>query len=80
MLELLSCERNNFKSFINILKTYRVDQQRSSNIEIIKNCTSKTQVVLVDQEEQNGHLRIAKEEPQKVDQQNPNTKLTKEEL
>jgi len=37
-------------------------------------------VVLIDQEEQKGHLKIAKEEPQKVDQQNPNIKLTKEEL
>jgi hypothetical protein len=80
MSKLSSCERNSFKSFINILKANRLDQQKSNNIERVENCRSKTQVVLIDQEEQKGHLRIAKEEPQKVDQQNPNIKLTKEEL
>jgi hypothetical protein len=80
MSKLPSCERNSFKSFINILRAYKLDQQRSSNIERVENCRSKTQVVVIGQKEQKGHLRVAKEEPQKVDQHNPNTKLTKEEL
>ncbi len=80
MLELPSCEKNSFKYFINILRAYRLDQQRSNKIERIDNCRSKTHVVLIDQEEQKEHLRIAKKESQKVDQPNQNIKLTKEEV
>jgi hypothetical protein len=41
MSKLPSCERNIFKSFINILKAYRLDQQRSSNIEKVENVDKK---------------------------------------
>jgi hypothetical protein len=60
MLELPSCERNSFKSFINILRTYGLDHQRSSNIERVESCRSKTQVALTNHQEQGRRLKIAK--------------------
>ncbi len=60
MSKVPSCEKDNLKYFINILKAYGLNQQRLSKIERIEICRSKTQVVLVDQQEQGGHFRVAK--------------------
>jgi hypothetical protein len=60
MLELPSCERNSIKYFINILRAYGLNHQRSSNIERVESCRSKTQVVLANQRKQGRHLKIAK--------------------
>ncbi len=79
MSKFPSCEKDNLKFFINILKAYELNQQRLGNIKIVEN-QIKTQVVLVDQQEQGGHFRVAKKEPQKVVQPNLSTTLTKEEL
>ncbi len=80
LLKVPNYEKNSLKFFINILKTYGLNQQRANNIKgIVESCRSKTQV-LTYQQEQKGQLRIAKEKPQEIDQQNPNTKLAKQEL
>jgi L-asparaginase/Glu-tRNA(Gln) amidotransferase subunit D len=60
MSELPSCERNSFKSFINIWRAYGLGHQRSSIIERVESCRSKTQVVLTNQQEQGRHLKITK--------------------
>ncbi len=44
------------------------------------NCGLETQVILTNQQKQGGHLQGAKEEPQKANKQNPDTKLVKKEL
>jgi hypothetical protein len=76
MPEFPNCERNNLKSFINILKAYGLDQQRESNIEVVENSILETKV-LAYQLEYGGHLRVAKKELRelKVDQQNLNSKI-----
>jgi hypothetical protein len=81
MLELPNCERDSLKSFINILRTYGLDQQRKSNIRFVENSRLETEV-LAYQLEQGGHFRVAKEELQEleVDQQNLNNKITIENL
>jgi len=79
MSKLPSCEKDNLKSFTNILKAYGLDQQRPSNIGVVKSCRLKTQV-LTYQQEYKRHLKVSKEEPHEIDQQNPNTRLAKEEL
>jgi hypothetical protein len=61
MLKLLICEKMNFKSFIKVLKTYGLHQQRPSNTKGLKNSRLKTQV-LVDQQEQILQHTIIKEE------------------
>jgi hypothetical protein len=79
MLKLPSCEKDSLKSFINILKASGLNQQRPNNIGVVESCRSKTQV-LTYQQEYKRHFRVSKEEPQEIDQQNPDTKLAKEEL
>jgi UDP-3-O-acyl-N-acetylglucosamine deacetylase len=78
MLELPICEKTSLKSFIKVLRTYGLDQQRPSNIKRLKNSRLKTQV-LVDQQEQTLELRITKEEPLELDHEVAHTRLTKEE-
>jgi hypothetical protein len=51
--------RDSFKSFINILKAYGLNQQRLSKIKI-ENCKSETQIILTNQQEQGGHLIVTK--------------------
>jgi hypothetical protein len=81
MSKLPNCEKDSLKSFINILRSYGLDQQRVSNIVVAKNVRSETQV-LTYHLEQGGHFTIAKEELQalKVDQQNLDITITKEDL
>jgi hypothetical protein len=59
------------KSFINILRSCGLDQQRPSNIGIAKSARSLTQV-LAYQPKQGGNFIVAKEKLQalEVDQQN----------
>ncbi len=61
MLELPNCERDSLKFFINVLKAYGLDQQRESNIRIVKSYKSKIDF-LAYQREQGGHLKVAKED------------------
>jgi hypothetical protein len=56
--------RDSFKSFTNMLKAYGLDQQRLSQIKI-ENCKSETQIILTNQQEQGGHLRITKKQNHK---------------
>jgi hypothetical protein len=42
MLELPNCERDSLRSFINKLKPYGLNQQKASNIGVVKNVRSKT--------------------------------------
>ncbi len=76
MSELSNCERG-----CNILKAYGLDQQRESNIVVVENFRSKTKF-LAYQQEQGGHLRVAKEQLQEleVDQQNLNSRVAIEDL
>jgi hypothetical protein len=62
MLQLLICEKTNFKPFIKVLKAYGLHQQRPSNTKGLKNSRLETQV-LVDQQEQTLQLTIVKKEP-----------------
>jgi hypothetical protein len=59
--KLPNCERNSLKSFINILKAYELNQQRESNIKVVKSFKLETKA-LAYHPKQGGHLRIAKEE------------------
>jgi hypothetical protein len=81
MLELPNCERDSLKFFINILRTYGLNQQRESKIGVIENFRLETKV-LTYQPEQGGYFRVAKEELQelKVDQQNLNSRVAIEDL
>ncbi len=66
MLKLPNCERTSLKSFIDILKTYGLDQQRESNMRVVENSRLETKV-LTYQPEQGGHLRVAKEKLQELE-------------
>jgi hypothetical protein len=81
MLKLPNCERVSLKFFINVLKTYGLDQQRESKIGVIESFRLETKVFAY-QPEQGGYLRVAKEELQelKVDQQNLNSRVAIEDL
>jgi hypothetical protein len=79
MIEFPICEKASLKSFIKVLRTYGLNQQRPSNIEGLDNSRWKTWV-LVDQQEQTLQLRISKEEPLELDHEVAHTKLAKEEL
>ncbi len=56
MLELPNCERDSLKPFINILRTYGLDQQWESNIGVVENSRLEIEV-LAHQLEQGGPLR-----------------------
>jgi hypothetical protein len=60
MSELPSCGRDSLKSFINILRSCGLHQQRASNIGVTNSVRSETQI-LTYQLEQGGHFSIAKE-------------------
>ncbi len=81
MSKLPNCERDSLNSFINILRVYGLDQQKEGKIGVVQSFRSKIEV-LTYQPKQGGHLKIAKEELQEleVDQQNPNSKVVKEDL
>jgi len=81
MSKLPNCERDNLKSFINILRAYGLNQQKENNIGVVKSSRSEKEV-LTYQPKQGRHLRIAKEELQKlkVDLQNLNSRLAKKKL
>jgi hypothetical protein len=66
MLEFPNCERDSLKSFINILRAYRLNQQRESNIGVIKSFRLETKN-LAYQPEQGGHFKVAKKELQKLE-------------
>jgi len=66
MSELPNCKKDSLKSFINILRTYGMDWQRESNIGVVKNSRSKIEI-LAYQPKQGRHLRVAKEELQKLE-------------
>ncbi len=74
MSKLPNCEKDSLKPFINILRAYELDQQRENNIGVVKSFRLKIEI-LAYQLDQGGHLRIAKEELQKleVDQHNLNS-------
>ncbi len=55
------------KSFINILRAYGLDQEREINIRVVESSRSKTKV-LAYQLKQGGHIRIAKEELQELEE------------
>jgi hypothetical protein len=61
MLEFPNCEKDSLKFFINILRSYGLDQQWESNIRILEISRLKTKV-LAYQPKQGGHRKIAKEE------------------
>jgi hypothetical protein len=65
MSKLPNCEKYSLKSFINILKAYGLDQQKESNIRVIKSFRLKTKV-LACQPKQGRHLRVAKEKLQEL--------------
>ncbi len=81
MSKLPNCERDSLNSFINILRVYGLDQQKESKIGVVQSFRSEIEV-LTYQPKQGGHLKIAKKELQEleVDQQNPNSKVVKEDL
>jgi hypothetical protein len=58
MSKLSNCERESLKSFINILKTYGLDQQRESNIGVVENFRLKTKFL--------AYLRVTKKELQEL--------------
>ncbi len=62
------------KSFINILRTYGLDQQRESNIRVVESSRLETEV-LAYQLEQGGHLKVAKEKLQELEVDQPYAKL-----
>jgi hypothetical protein len=45
MSELPNCERDNLKSFINILRAYELDQHKENNIGIVKSYRLETKVL-----------------------------------
>jgi hypothetical protein len=60
MSKLPNCEKDSLKSFINILRAYGLDQQRESNIGVVKNSRSEIKI-LAYQPKQGGHLEVNKE-------------------
>jgi hypothetical protein len=74
MLKFPNCERNSLKSFVNILRTYGLDQQRESNIRVVESSKLETKV-LTYQLEQGRHLRVAKEKLQELKVDQPYAKL-----
>jgi hypothetical protein len=66
MSEIPNYEKDSFKSFINILRAHGLNQQRESNIGVVKSFRSKTKI-LAYHPEQGGHLRVTKEELQKLE-------------
>jgi hypothetical protein len=72
MLELPNYERDSLKSFINILRSCGLDQQKPSNTGIAKSVRSETQV-LAYQPKQGGHFIIAKEKLQALNDAFPSS-------
>ncbi len=81
MSKLPNCEKDSLKPFINILRAYELDQQRENKVGVVKSFKSKIEI-LTYQPQQGGHLRITKEELQKleVDQHNLNNIVAIEKL
>jgi len=80
MSKLPNYEKDSIRSSINILKAYELNQQRESNIGVVK--SFKLEEALAYHPKKRGHLRVAKEELQELEVglQNINSRITKKYL